>query len=413
MISAERQELLPSSGAQDIIDEQIDELKERCQRNFPGTSYAVFWHHRQRRMIAAPPHLILSSPFSHALDYGSGLFEGSSAIMNERTGIPQIILLDPRNDRLFNRSLPARGYQSPVSRTEFRQAQLDFVAINGSDLFQNPDLTSPQKLVRAYIRPTVHPAGLGGYGISLKKDQPIDAAVITWPWPDYLNPKIYTEGGVAAITGEQRLFKITGKHASNYGTASIEGSVARDLGANELIYLAPYLINQNGYIFWANPEDQGKKLFYGTLADGPGEEIVALTADMKTLVYPPMRVNRLGGTVLDYVRLFMAPKLKLETKEKDITLRDLGSNEYAAVGLIGNAVKIAPIRLIELYDKGCRLDAIELFEKGKIPEPLQKLMDRWDQETRGLIDPSHPSLATPVDVAKGQKLRKILDEIFS
>lgn len=392
----------------ELIGEQISTLKQRAEKNFPGTTYAIFWSHEEHQMVAAPPYLILTSPFSHSIDYGSGLFEGSSALINERTGIPHIILFKPRNDRLFNRSLPARLYQSPVCREEFEQAQLDFVAINGPGLFKDPNAKNTQN-VRAYIRPTIHPAGLGGYGVSLKGEYPIDAAIITWPWPDYLSPSVYTKGMRAAITGHQRLSPVTGKHASNYGAAGMEGSLIRSFGIDELIYLARYLIDEHGHQYWADPNDHEAKLRDGVLADGPGEEIFAITADGKTMVYPPMRVNRLGGTVLEYVRTYMAPNLGIQTEERDITLRDIRAGKYLSLGMQGNAVKIAPVRMLQIVDnKGVVSEQIEFT----ISEPLIILMDRYDRESRGLIDPSHPSFTTPVDMARGMRIRQDLDNIF-
>jgi hypothetical protein len=201
---------------------------------------------------------------------------------------------------------------------------------------------------------------------------------------------------VSAVTGHQRLFPITGKHASNYGAAVENGKLARNLGADELIYLAPYLIDKNGREYWADPSDLETKLRDGVLSDGPGEECVAISADQKTLVYTPMRTNRLGGTTLQYVVDHLASNIGLETQEADITLHDLRSGKYSALAMIGNAVKVTPMRQVNLYRGQELTEKIELFAEKNIPEMLQTLMTRWNEETRGIIDPSHPSLLTPV-----------------
>jgi branched-subunit amino acid aminotransferase/4-amino-4-deoxychorismate lyase len=237
---------------------------------------------------------------------------------------------------------------------------------------------------------------LGGFGVSMKKDHPIGAGILAWSWPDYLDPSLAIKGGAAAITGHQRLFPIAGKHSSNYGAAVKDGNLARSLGTDELIYLAPYLIDKNGHEYWTDPKNAEAKLRDGVLSDGPGEECVAISADQRTLIYTPMRANRLGGTTLQYIIDHLADKIGLQTREGDITLHDIRSGKYSAVAMIGNAVKVTPMREIRLYRDENTQEVLELFPEKQIPEMLQTLMDRWDQETRGLIDPSHPSLITPV-----------------
>ncbi len=403
---------ISNKTAVQTIASQINSFQTRAREFLIGAKYAMVYSHEEKMLIALPPENALSAQFSHATDYASGVFEGSSAMVNERTGVPHVILLEARSKRLFKRSLPARGYASPVSREIFNQAVMDIVAINGISLFNNPNPQNKNKYARAYIRPTIHPAPLEGYGISMRKNYPINAAIIAWTWPDYFNPDLYTQGAVAAITGHQRLFPITGKHASNYGAAVKDGNLARDLGSDELIYLAPYLINAQGTTYWADPGDVDKKLRDGVVSDGPGEEYLALTSDLKTLIYAPMRVNRLGGTVLQYIIDHLAKNIGLETKEADITLHDLRGKKYAAVCMVGNAVKVTPVRQINCYKHGKIIETIELFTKGNISQPLNMLIERWDKETRGLIDPSHPSLTSSVDLSKGTQIRELLDKIY-
>ena len=398
-----------SPEAAHLIAQQITENRQLAEQNLSGAKYAAFYSLTSQAMDLAPPELIIGSPFGHAEDYGSGIFEGGSAMVNERTGIPNIVLHEQRLDRLFNRSLPARGYAPRVSREQFGQAMLTTVAVHGLEIFRNPDTDGRGPWVRAYIRPSVHPKPLSGYGVSLRPNYPIEAVVITFTWPDYLDPKMYTDGGIAAIFGYQRAQPITGKHASNYGPSSIEGKEARELGADELVYLAPYLVDSDGSRFWADPNDLDLKFQRGTLADGPGEEVFAIKKDMRTFVYPPMRVNRLGGTVLDYVVRFMAPRLGLETQEADVTLADLREGKYAAVGMIGNAVRIAPIAELRFFREKTHVDSLELFNKGNIPEPMIRLRDRWNDEITGRIDASHASLLTPVDAEAGLRMREALD----
>lgn len=377
------------------VEGVLETLKQRAAEHFPGAHYASVYSDTEKRMVIVPIHEAIDSQFSHGVDYGSGVFEGGSALINERTGIPHIILHEARMNRLFHRSLPNRGYQSPVSQAALSEAARELIALQGESLFLHPDGVTPG-FVRAYLRPTIHPAGLGGFGVSMKKDHPIGAGILAWSWPDYLDPSLAINGGVAAITGHQRLFPITGKHASNYGAAVKDGNLARSLGTDELIYLAPYLIDKDGHEYWTDPSNTEAKLRDGVLSDGPGEECVAITKDQQTLVYTPMRTNRLGGTTLQYIIDHVAEKIGLQTQERDITLNDIRADKYSALAMIGNAVKVTPMREIRLYNGESAEEVLELFPEKEIPGMLQTLMDRWDEETRGLIDPSHPSLLTLV-----------------
>ncbi len=376
-----------------FLRERLEELRARAEKYFPGAKYVSVYSHTRREMVQIPIEFAIASQFGHAPDYGSGVFEGGSAVMNEITGEPSLILDAQRVWRLFHRSLPARGYHSPISEAELSAATLDLIAANGPDLFRHPKTSG---FCRAYIRPTMQPASLAGFGISLRPDYPIDVGIAAWAWPDSLPPELVQKGGVVAVTGHQRLFPITGKHASNYGAAVKESSLARTLGASELIYLAPYLIDRNDHLYWADPNNLELKLVDGVLADGPGEEIIALSADQKTITYPPMRVNRLGGTVLFYIVEFMAKNLGLDTREADITLHDLRAGKYAGLAMVGNAVKVTPMRQLNLYRDNELHETIELFAAGHVPEMLEQLRARWEGETRGLIAPSHSSLLTPV-----------------
>ena len=382
-----------------FLTERLRELQIRAEKYFPGARYVCVYSHTRGKMELVPISYAIASQFGHAVDYGSGIFEGGSAIMNERTGEPSIILQGPRLRRLYERSLPARGYQAPVSSEQMAAATIDLIAANGLDLFRHPDGVTPD-FVRAYVRPSIQPASSSGYGISLRENYLIDVGIIAWSWPNYLPPELTKNGGSAAITGQQRLFPITGKHASNYGSAVRDSALARSLGANELVYLSPYLIDKDNHLYWCDPNDQEAKLADGVIADGPGEECLALTADQKTIIYPPMRVNRLGGTVLQYVIDHLAANLGLATREADITLHDLRAGKYAGLALVGNAVKVTPMRQLNLYRGNILHEQIELFSPSHVPEMLENLRVRWENETRGLIDPSHSSLLTPVPRVK-------------
>jgi hypothetical protein len=301
-----------------------------------------------QKLVMCPPHSILNfAPNQqHRADYATGAWEGSSAEAvidkNNRMIGANVILHKPRLER-FVRSLKARGYDVAVPMEKFGQAILDTVAIHGPDVLFNEDGTP----ARAYIRPSAG-SGVGPWGVSLSAGYFIESSILVFRWGSYFSDtaRIDKEGARAVITGAKRMFPILGKHASNYGAASTDGYLARNLKYDELLYLAPYGI-ENGCLDF-NFHKFEENIRHGVLSDGPGEELLAVLDDGETIIYPPMRVNRLGGTVLDYVVKHLAPALGLRVYEKDLTLEDIRSGKIAGIAYVGNAVKVTPIGKIDV-----------------------------------------------------------------
>src|SRR3989344_6555074 len=85
--------------------ERLWELQIRAENHFPGAKYAAVYSHTRDKIEYIPISYAIASQFCHATDYGSGIFEGGSAVINERTGDPNIILQHHRPRRLYGRSL--------------------------------------------------------------------------------------------------------------------------------------------------------------------------------------------------------------------------------------------------------------------------------------------------------------------
>jgi hypothetical protein len=369
----------------------------------------------QEKMVICPPHSILNlAPNQqHRSDYATGAWEGSSAEPvldkdNKMVGI-NTVLHRPRLARLV-RSLRNRGYSSVLDIEKFSQSILDVVAIHGFDMLTADD-GAP---TRAYIRPSMG-TGVGPWGISVESDYFIESSALVFRWGSYFPnvEGIAKNGARVAITGVQRLFPITGKHASNYGAASMDGGVARNLKYDELIYLAPYCV-KNGELDYG-VRDFEELTRHGAFSDGPGEEIFAILKDEETLIYPPIRVNRLGGTVLDYVTKHMAPAMGLNVREQDITLEQIRNGEIVGLGFVGNAVKVTPIGKLDI------IKPTEDHQSGEIVETLidsgihpvvAKIRDQFADELYGRKKPSHESLLTPVDLSWGKEFRAYLDDFW-
>lgn len=287
----------------------------------------------------------------------------------------------------------------PVNPQEFEQVIIDLGSILAlTVLFDKNDRPS-----RAYVRPSIHP-GFGRMGITLKPNHEIDSSVIMWNWPSYFSDpeKAYHGRGLTVIaTGEQRLFPILGKHASNYGDAGRVGTLAKNLDGDEALFFAPYGIRdgKREYLYGpAGKDEVAKVLKYGVIADGPGEEIIAITDDGKIL-YPPKDVNRLGGTTLDYIAKRLGPKLGFTFEERPFTLEDFKTGKIIGMAMIGNAVRVAPVGQINIHDP----ESLELIDQIIIPPPeqIRQLVTQYEAEVSGQVEPSDHSLLTPVDLDGG------------
>ena len=78
------------------------------------------------------------------------------------------------------------------------------------------------------------------------------------------------------------------------------------------------------------------------------KRFLAVLKDGETMIYPPMRVNRLGGTVLDYIVKHLAPALGFKVREQDITMEHIRNGEIAGLAFVGNAVKVTPIGRVDI-----------------------------------------------------------------
>lgn len=395
------------------------ERKKIFEEKLPGAKYALVNSIVDKKLVLVPTwHPLNTTPIpTHGADYGSGAFEGGSAepVVNEDGEIvgANIILHEPKMRRLFE-SAKARDFPLSVPLEDFSRGIIDLVSVQGFGAL----ISAKGVPCRAYIRPEARP-GIGSFGVGVKKGHLIDMACVSWNWPYYFKDpeRVYKGSGlVVALTPEQRLPRITGKHASNYGEAGVVGNRARDVyGVDEALYLGPYLIEPIGrrrkYIDNQDPTLSTRDLLdFGVIADGPGEEVFAIT-DNGEIWYPPMDVNRLGGTTLSYLTDYMIPTMGKWSNEARFSLSDIKRGKIVCLLFVGNAAKIAPIGEIRVFDAKSTspLETIKL----EIPPLARELMERYEAEILGRIPPSHASLLTPVNLAEGLEARKVLDKVYS
>jgi branched-chain amino acid aminotransferase len=159
---------------------------------------------------------------SHALHYGSSVFEGIRCY--ETPNGPAIFRLTDHNRRLF---ASARIYDMvlPYSLDELNAACREVILRNG--------------LTRAYLRPLAY-RGLGGFGLSA--ETPIDVSVASWFMGPYLGEGVLEQGIDACVSSWQRFAPNTipagAKAGGNYLSGQLIAREARRLGFGEGIALA-------------------------------------------------------------------------------------------------------------------------------------------------------------------------------
>ncbi len=262
---------------------------------------------------------------SHALHYGSSVFEGVRAYETAR-GVA-IFRLREHTRRLLD---SAKIYRMtlPFSAEQMNEACRQVVSANA--------------LTRgAYIRPVAF-RGYGEIGVSPKNDPPTEVAVAAWEWGKYLGHESEAQGVDACISSWNRPAPNTlpalAKAGGNYLSSQLIGAEARRLGFDEGIGLAPD----------------------GTLSEGSGENLF-LVKDGELLT-PALAHSVLGGITRDTV-MRLARERGIPVRECAIPRELLYIADEAF--FTGTAVEITPIRSVDRLTVG-------LGRRGPITESLQK-----------------------------------------
>jgi branched-chain amino acid aminotransferase len=237
---------------------------------------------------------------SHALHYGTSVFEGIRAYSTSRG--PAIFRLPEHIDRLFH-SASVLNVEVPYSKEEISDAIKLVVKEN--------------ELEYAYIRPLLF-ASYGNLGL-LPRFCPAELVIGAWEWGAYLGEK--TEKGVDVyIVPWKRIhhsqLEMSAKLGGMYVQSAISGQMARSKGVDEAVFL--------------NLE--------GNVAEGPGENIFIVKEGL-------LKTNGKTESILEGITrasLFQIAKiLGCPTQTGTITKEDFFSADEAFFS--GTAVEIAPI----------------------------------------------------------------------
>jgi branched-chain amino acid aminotransferase len=294
---------------------------------------------------------------SHALHYGSSVFEGVRAY--ETPSGVAIFRLRDHTQRLFD---SAKIYRIPMaySPEQISAACREVIAANG--------------LVRGgYMRPVVF-RGYGELGVAPRNEPPTEVAIAAWEWGRYLEPATDEQGVDVCVSSWQRVAPNTlpalAKAGGNYLSGQLIGAEARRLGFAEGIGLSTD----------------------GTVSEGSGENIFLVKNGV--LMTPALSHSVLSGITRDTV-LQLAKERGIEIRECAIPRELL----YLADELFftGTAAEIISIRSVDRITVGAG-------RRGPVTEALRNaffgLFSGQTQDKWGWLD--HVDLAArPRAVAAG------------
>ena len=249
---------------------------------------------------------------SHALHYGSSVFEGIR-VYKTPDG-PKVFRLTDHMQRLLD---SAKIYRMPIpySLAELRGVCKDVVVANNL-------------MNGAYIRP-IAMRGYGDVGLAPKPDHPVDVAVAAWEWGAYLGADGLEQGVDVCISSWQRVAPNTvpalAKAGGNYLSSQLISTEAKRLGFAEGIALATD----------------------GTVSEGAGENLF-IVRDGKLLT-PPATSSILTGITRDTV-IQLAARMNIPVVEQSIPREFL----YLADEMFftGTAAEITPIRSVDRIQIG-------------------------------------------------------------
>jgi branched-chain amino acid aminotransferase len=246
---------------------------------------------------------------SHALHYGSSVFEGIRSYPTSDNGRPTgtaIFRLTDHSRRLF---ASARIYDMAIPYSVDDISAACRAVLKANDLSQG------------YLRPIAF-RGLGGFGLSA--DTPTDVSVAAWAMGPYLGEGVLEQGIDACVSSWQRFAPNTlpagAKAGGNYLSGQLIAREARRLGFGEGIALAST----------------------GLLSEGAGENLFLVFDG--ALHTTPVSAALLNGITRDTI-MTLARDRGLVVIERDLPREYLYLCDE--LFMCGTAAEITPIRSVD------------------------------------------------------------------
>ena len=242
---------------------------------------------------------------SHALHYGSGVFEGIRAYETRRGAA--VWHLDEHLKRLF-RSAKLYHMDIPYSREAIAEAIKEVIRANG--------------LNACYIRP-VAMRGYGEMGVN-PLNAPVNVFIAVWPWGTYLGEQALEQGVRIKISSWRRNSQNSLPAAAKATGQYINGVLAK-VESLKAGYDEAIMLNEAGFI-----------------TDGSGENVFIVRDGVLTT--PPIQAGCLDGITRHSV-ITISRDLGYEVREENLVRTDLYNADEAFFS--GTAAEITPIREVD------------------------------------------------------------------
>jgi branched-chain amino acid aminotransferase len=257
---------------------------------------------------------------THALHYGTGVFEGERCYDTERG--PAIFRHDEHLERL-ERSAKLYYMDMPYSSAQLREATHELIARNG---FRS-----------CYIRPLVY-RGYGPMGLN-PLDNPVEAIIACWEWGAYLGEDGQKNGIRARVSSWRRISPDSLQPMSK-ASGQYLNSVLAKIEAQKSGYEEAILLDDKGYV-----------------CEGTGENIYVVRDGV---IYTPTAANSILWGINRMSIIEIARDLGYEVVERDITRSELPLADE--LFLSGTAAELTPVR---------EIDDIEIGPPGPITREIQ------------------------------------------
>jgi branched-chain amino acid aminotransferase len=259
---------------------------------------------------------------THALHYGSGVFEGIRAYETERG--TAVFRHQDHLDRL-RRSAELYYMDLPYTLEKLRESTHELIRAN--------------KLRSCYIRPVAY-RGYGEMGL-FPLNLPVDVFIAVWSWGAYLGEEGQKHGVRCKVSSWRRM-----SDASFIPQAKASGTYLNSILAKVEVAKAGYdeaiLLNEQGNV-----------------SEGTGENVFVVRDG--SIATPPSSASILDGITSRSVKQ-IAADLGFEVVERDIARGELYQADE--VFLTGTAAEIVPVR---------EIDDRHLGEPGELTKAIQKV----------------------------------------
>jgi branched-chain amino acid aminotransferase len=261
---------------------------------------------------------------THAMHYGTGVFEGIRAYETERG--PAVFRHQDHLDRLENSS-KLYYMDLPFSKEQIREATHELVARSG---FKS-----------CYIRPLVW-RGYGPMGLN-PLENPVEAMVAVWEWGAYLGEEGQRNGVRARVSSYRR---ISSDSLIPHAKASGQylNSVLAKIESLKSGYEEALLLDDKGHV-----------------SEGTGENVFVIRGG--TIYTPPQTAGILDG-INRRTCVQIARDLGYDVVERDIARAEVALADE--VFLTGTACELTPLR---------EIDDIEIGPPGPITREIQRVFD--------------------------------------